>query len=210
MIKIASSRKGERRLSLPSKDMMAAIAVTRFGLGARPGEIAAAKADPQGWLIDQIRPRAPTRRRTTAPRRPQRFRQMRDYRQELRPRAPRDGDPTSAAAAVEGRSAACARRSGRLPGPRPAGDQHPGQLPRALGAVLGQPLHGLSHQGDHLVLVGPFEREAIRPYVFDRFENLLVASSTHPAMLTYLDQAQSIGPNSRGRRRPRRPARQPG
>ena len=46
------------------------------------------------------------------------------------------------------------------------------------------------------VLIGPFEREAIRPHVFDSFENLLVASSTHPAMLTYLDQAPSIGPNS--------------
>ncbi len=46
------------------------------------------------------------------------------------------------------------------------------------------------------VLIGPFEREAIRPHVFDSFEDLLVASSTHPAMLTYLDQAQSIGPDS--------------
>jgi uncharacterized protein (DUF1800 family) len=45
-------------------------------------------------------------------------------------------------------------------------------------------------------LVGPFEAEAIRPRVFGRFEDLLVASSSHPAMLIYLDQAQSIGPDS--------------
>ena len=45
-------------------------------------------------------------------------------------------------------------------------------------------------------LVGPFEQEAIRPHVFGRFEDLLVASSSHPAMLLYLDQAQSIGPDS--------------
>jgi uncharacterized protein (DUF1800 family) len=44
--------------------------------------------------------------------------------------------------------------------------------------------------------VAPFENEAIRPRVFGRFEDLLVASSTHPAMLHYLDQAQSIGPDS--------------
>jgi uncharacterized protein (DUF1800 family) len=44
--------------------------------------------------------------------------------------------------------------------------------------------------------VGPFENEAIRPHVFGRFEDLLVASSTHTAMLHYLDQAQSIGPDS--------------
>jgi uncharacterized protein (DUF1800 family) len=46
------------------------------------------------------------------------------------------------------------------------------------------------------VLVGPFEREAIRPHVFGRFEDMLVASSTHPGMLMYLDQAKSAGPNS--------------
>ena len=34
----------------------AAIATTRFGLGARPGELAAVQADPQGWLRAQITP----------------------------------------------------------------------------------------------------------------------------------------------------------
>jgi uncharacterized protein (DUF1800 family) len=47
-----------------------------------------------------------------------------------------------------------------------------------------------------IALAGPFEREAIRPHVTDTFADLLVASSTHPGMLLYLDQAQSIGPNS--------------
>jgi uncharacterized protein (DUF1800 family) len=45
-------------------------------------------------------------------------------------------------------------------------------------------------------LAGPFEREAIRPHVFGRFEDLLVASSAHPGMLVYLDQARSAGPDS--------------
>src|SRR5579872_5342392 len=31
-----------------------AIAVHRFGLGARPGEIEAASGDPEGWLVAQI------------------------------------------------------------------------------------------------------------------------------------------------------------
>src|SRR3569833_2094198 len=31
-----------------------AIAVSRFGLGARPGEIAAASADPRAWLAAQL------------------------------------------------------------------------------------------------------------------------------------------------------------
>jgi uncharacterized protein (DUF1800 family) len=46
-------------------------------------------------------------------------------------------------------------------------------------------------------LVGAFEREAIRPHIAGAFEDLLWAASTHPAMLRYLDNAQSAGPNSR-------------
>jgi uncharacterized protein (DUF1800 family) len=53
-------------------------------------------------------------------------------------------------------------------------------------------------------IAGPYEREAIRPHVFGRFADLLVAVETHPAMLHYLDQRQSIGPNSpAGQRRQR-------
>lgn len=53
-------------------------------------------------------------------------------------------------------------------------------------------------------LAGPYEREAIRPHVFGRFVDLLVAVETHPAMLHYFDQRQSIGPNSpAGQRRQR-------
>jgi uncharacterized protein (DUF1800 family) len=46
------------------------------------------------------------------------------------------------------------------------------------------------------VSVGPFEREAIRPHVLGRFSDMLKAVEQHPAMLAYLDNQQSIGPNS--------------
>jgi uncharacterized protein (DUF1800 family) len=46
-------------------------------------------------------------------------------------------------------------------------------------------------------LVGAFERDAIRPNIAASFEALLVASTTHPAMLRYLDNVQSAGPHSR-------------
>ena len=46
-------------------------------------------------------------------------------------------------------------------------------------------------------LVGAFERDAIRPNISGRFETLLVASTTHPAMLRYLDNWLSAGPHSR-------------
>ena len=45
-------------------------------------------------------------------------------------------------------------------------------------------------------LAGLLEFEAIRPHVLGKFSDLLLAVEQHPAMLLYLDQAQSIGPNS--------------
>jgi len=50
-------------------------------------------------------------------------------------------------------------------------------------------------------LAGAFERDAIRPHVLGRFEDLLVAAERHPAMLLYLDQPQSAGPDSLAARR---------
>jgi uncharacterized protein (DUF1800 family) len=45
-------------------------------------------------------------------------------------------------------------------------------------------------------LVGAYEREAIRKNVLGRFADMLLAVESHPAMLIYLDNARSIGPNS--------------
>jgi uncharacterized protein (DUF1800 family) len=46
-------------------------------------------------------------------------------------------------------------------------------------------------------LVGSFEREAIRPHIAGHFDQLLMASTQHAAMLRYLDNALSAGPHSR-------------
>ena len=43
---------------------------------------------------------------------------------------------------------------------------------------------------------GSLEFHAIRPHVMGRFGDMLHAVEQHPAMLLYLDQVQSIGPNS--------------
>ena len=48
-----------------------------------------------------------------------------------------------------------------------------------------------------LGMVAPFENEAIRPHATGRFATLLRAATVHPGMLLYLDNAQSIGPQSR-------------
>jgi uncharacterized protein (DUF1800 family) len=59
-------------------------------------------------------------------------------------------------------------------------------------------------------LAGSFEREAIRPHVLGNFNDLLLSVETHPAMLLYLDNQQSVGPHSQialraqRRRAPRR------
>ena len=45
-------------------------------------------------------------------------------------------------------------------------------------------------------LTGAFEREAIRPHVLGRFSDMLTAVIQHPAMLIYLDNVTSFGPNS--------------
>ncbi len=45
-------------------------------------------------------------------------------------------------------------------------------------------------------IVGAYEREAIRPHVSARFADMLLAVVRHPAMLFYLDNHTSFGPNS--------------
>jgi uncharacterized protein (DUF1800 family) len=51
-------------------------------------------------------------------------------------------------------------------------------------------------KGPVRALCGAYEREAIRAHVLGRFADMLVAVESHPAMLIYLDNARSIGPDS--------------
>ena len=212
-----------------SDRLRGAIAVTRFGLGARPGEIEAASNDPQGWLRAQIRREgadqpvgAPLPQPTAkapaamgamtapgeganAPTPPaqlsfaagQSLPSMREaygvFASYQDQKKADKGDPL-------------ARRDAVAPLYQMAGEEI---LARArLAAGTGAPFRErwALFWANHFtvsakslpmtVATGPFEREAIRPNVFGRFEDLLVASTGHPGMLLYLDQAQSIGPNS--------------
>ncbi len=68
--------------------------------------------------------------------------------------------------------------------------------------------------GDHFTTIGkmgllrratsPYIEEAIRPHIGGSFADLLVASTTHPLMLHFLDQEKSVGPNSNYAMRKRR------
>ncbi|WP_254063848.1 DUF1800 domain-containing protein [Granulicella sp. S190] len=49
-------------------------------------------------------------------------------------------------------------------------------------------------------LLPAYERDTIRPHVLGKFEDLLAATAKSPAMLMYLDNWQSIGPDSQAAR----------
>ncbi len=51
-------------------------------------------------------------------------------------------------------------------------------------------------KGADRYLVARYEQEAIRPYVFGRFEDMLKATASHPAMLFYLDNWMSAVPDT--------------
>jgi len=50
------------------------------------------------------------------------------------------------------------------------------------------------------IWIGNYEEQAIRPFVLGRFRDLLFATTKHPAMLVYLDNALSTAPASPGAR----------
>ena len=57
-------------------------------------------------------------------------------------------------------------------------------------------------------LIADYEAKAIRAHVFGKFRDLLGATAKHPAMLFYLDNAQSVAPDSMSPNAPRlRPGR---
>ena len=198
MVNVASSRKGERCLSLPSKDLMAAVAVTRFGLGARPGEIEAARGDSQGWLAAQVRHQGADLPQDGGETSAQRFTWMRDFQEQRRmERQSKSGDAAQKSAAfMDAQRELREKTQGDFLARAQLGASTPVSFRERWALFWANHFTVSSTKQITSVLVGPFEREAIRPHVFGRFEDLLTASSTHPAMLTYLDQAQSVGPDS--------------
>lgn len=181
------------------RDLHAAIAVTRFGLGARPGEIASAAADPRAWLTDQIRATGADQPQSSGETADRRFAELRQFQMQRRamkqdgaaandPDAP---DPVKMAQKLLRRDTATdflARA--RLGATTAAGFREHWAL------FWFNHFTVAANKLQTATLVGPFEAEAIRPNVFGRFRDLLLAAETHPAMMLYLDQVQSVGPDS--------------
>jgi uncharacterized protein (DUF1800 family) len=61
------------------------------------------------------------------------------------------------------------------------------------------------NKGADRYFVPTYEREAIRPHVLGKFHELLLATAKSPAMLFYLDNAESVASNLDANRDPRRP-----
>lgn len=184
----------------PDRDLKAAIAATRFGLGARPGEIAEAARDPQGWLKAQIRREGADLPRADGETAAQRIADLRDFREQRQ---------MMKQEAATGDAGDPARDPVRMAQKLLREDTAEDFLARVqLGATTAAPFRErwalffanhftvAANKLQTATVVGPYEAEAIRPHVFGRFEDLLVAAETHPAMMLYLDQAQSVGPNS--------------
>ena len=188
-------------MALPRQnDLNAAIAVTRFGLGARPGEIEAARTDPRGYLKAQIRaegadqPQGPL---SSSPDNFVVFDSLRRERQQLKGDGD-TGDDLLKQVQSQIRQIAIEEMAarGRLAAGTAAGFRERWTLFWANHFTVS------ATKGQVAPVAGSFEREAIRPHVFGRFQDMLMASSRHPAMLLYLDQAASIGPDSQaGQRR---------
>lgn len=178
-------------MSTPSVGARAFIAMNRFGLGTHLGD--KSPDDPKGWLLGQLKTYEP------------------------KPAAMEDL-PSSAEIFVtyredsaELRALAEAKRAQARRELRQRGQQlYDAEIDaRTLAALTSQApfVERLVHfwanhfalSADEPIIValaGSFEREAIRPHVLGRFEDMLLAVEQHPGMLLYLNQNRSIGPNS--------------
>jgi uncharacterized protein (DUF1800 family) len=190
----------------PAATAAAAIATNRFGLGARPGEMAACAGDPRAWLDAQLKGTPPVIQDPGLPSTATMLAtidKVRAQNKVLRSETPAAGagqDASATQAAVD-----VVVKLGEIY--RPA---YVGEVTARLqwAAATDRPFLERITQfwSNHFAIsvdkavvlgvAGSFEREAIRPNVLGSFANLLLAVERHPAMLLYLDNFRSVGPDS--------------
>ena len=181
-----------------------AVAATRYGLGAREGEIAEASTDPRGWLAAQLSRRGDALSESRdLPSSKEAMVTVLATIEQARTGKDRDGDFDANVIKRELRGHVRLYANEILARTRHAATT-PDSFRERLVRFWSNHFTVSGTKPILLGAVGAFEREAIRPHVTASFTDMLLAVEQHPAMLIYLDNAQSIGPNSRvGRRRGR-------
>ena len=198
----------------------AVLALHRFGMGPRPGSIAAIESDPRGALIAELeRPSASEIAASGLPSSAKAYRAVTDAnakRQAKAVLARKEQDAkrqqmADAASMTEGTAQGRDEMATKTaadaipdPGRQIYLEEARVRIAAALGAEIGFVERLAWFWSNHFCISankirsmsGAYEREAIRPNVLGRFTDLLLAAEGHPAMLFYLDQTISMGANS--------------
>ena len=204
----------------------AALALHRFGFGPVVGSIAAIADDPRGALLaDLERPGAGRVAAANLPNSGQaaralfEFRAERQAKERLAQRAKKQTESKGMVVGTADSDAMNPNGDAQAPKPEAAQTQQNQQPPlpvqlvqneakvrieAAVAAEIGFVEHLVWFWSNHFCvsankivsMAGAYEREAIRPHVLGRFVDMLTAVESHPAMLFYLDNLGSMGPNS--------------
>lgn len=182
--------------------LLGAIAATRFGLGARAGEIADAASDPRGWLERQVRLDAAVMPAGDLKSTKDVFAaRVADF--AMAGPQPAAGGDNEVQRAIQQRIQREAREG--LQREVEARMRHASTTPDSFSErwlrFWSNHFTVAARNAQTIGLVGPYEREAIRPHVFGSFASLLGHAVLHPGMLVYLDAARSIGPSTQAARR---------
>lgn len=194
------------------KGLTSAIAANRFGLGARPGELPTIGGSGPDWLRAQLDGRSPQIDDPALQSSASVLTQLDEARSAIRAeRMSAAGGGRDGADSAAGSAAAIGALK-RLPQLiRPIYLAEAGARFRESVATDRPFVERLTQfWANHFAvsvdknvlaaLAGSYEREAIRPYVLGNFNDMLLATTRHPAMVLYLDNQLSMGPSSRAAR----------
>lgn len=191
--------------------MNAVIAANRFGLGARPGELDSIGPEERDWLRQQIKGTRPVPEPVRAlPTSVDAFKafalgqeQRRDAREQQQ-----SGETSIAQRVIENiRQHVVPLYLDQVAARYRVAIITPESFRERLVHFWTNHFAVSADKPQVIALAGTLENEAIRPFLDRDFEDMLLAVESHPAMILYLDNQASIGPNSalaqRAARRPR-------